>query len=305
MRASVTFESFLTRLRRLIISSTAPALGTAEEGLAHADPLAASEPAPAFEALALQLFPLQFAHNSAHRVFCQARGVCPKTITRWDQIPAIPTAAFKELEFSCIPSSERTITFHSSGTTATARSRHFHDDKSLGIYELSLWHWFTVNVLRDEPRSLGGILLLAPPPVQAPNSSLVHMFQTINIRIRAQTSAFVCGVTGDDGLWQLDRQSAVDFLRTAEECGEPVLILGTAFTLVHLLDHLADCDMRFGLAPGSRVMETGGYKGRSRSLPREELHSTISTRLGVPATHIFCEYGMSELSSQAYDTPSA
>ena len=29
-------------------------------------------------------------------------------------------------------------------------------------------------------------------------------------------------------------------------------------------------------------METGGYKNRSRSMPKEELHALITERLGVP-----------------------
>ena len=48
-------------------------------------------------------------------------------------------------------------------------------------------------------------------------------------------------------------------------------------------------------------METGGYKNRSRTMPKAELHALITERLGVPQSHIVCEYGMSELSSQAYD----
>jgi hypothetical protein len=48
-------------------------------------------------------------------------------------------------------------------------------------------------------------------------------------------------------------------------------------------------------------METGGYKNRSRSMPKAELHALIKERLGVPCENIICEYGMSELSSQAYD----
>jgi len=55
------------------------------------------------------------------------------------------------------------------------------------------------------------------------------------------------------------------------------------------------------LPPGSRVMETGGYKNRSRSLPKAELHALITDRLGIPRENIVCEYGMCELSSQAYD----
>jgi hypothetical protein len=49
------------------------------------------------------------------------------------------------------------------------------------------------------------------------------------------------------------------------------------------------------------MIETGGYKKRSRSVPRAELHRFVIERLGIPAQRIVCEYGMSELSSQAYD----
>jgi hypothetical protein len=70
---------------------------------------------------------------------------------------------------------------------------------------------------------------------------------------------------------------------------------------VRLLDHLVEEELRFDLPAGSRVMETGGYKGRSRTLPQAELHALITRRLGIPSSHIICEYGMSELSSQAYD----
>jgi hypothetical protein len=59
--------------------------------------------------------------------------------------------------------------------------------------------------------------------------------------------------------------------------------------------------LRFDLPADSRVMETGGYKNRSRSMPKTELHQLITEKLGVPPSHIICEYGMSELSSQAYD----
>jgi hypothetical protein len=58
---------------------------------------------------------------------------------------------------------------------------------------------------------------------------------------------------------------------------------------------------RLKLPPGSRILETGGYKSRSREMPKPELHRLISKRLGIDPVFIVCEYGMSELSSQAYD----
>ena len=78
-------------------------------------------------------------------------------------------------------------------------------------------------------------------------------------------------------------------------------MLGTAFSFVHLLDYLAENNLRFELPKDSRVMETGGYKNRSRTMPKTELHALITERLDIARENIICEYGMSELSSQAYD----
>jgi Acyl-protein synthetase, LuxE len=49
------------------------------------------------------------------------------------------------------------------------------------------------------------------------------------------------------------------------------------------------------------VMETGGFKGRSRELTREELHGGIEAGLGVPRARIVNQYGMCELASQFYE----
>jgi hypothetical protein len=68
-----------------------------------------------------------------------------------------------------------------------------------------------------------------------------------------------------------------------------------------LLDKLAAAGKTYALPSGSRAMETGGYKGKSRELTKSGLHAAIRRQLGIPGSHIVCEYGMCELSSQAYD----
>ena len=112
------------------------------------------------------------------------------------------------------------------------------------------------------------------------------------------------GSVGDDNIWILDFKKTITALGPKPETKNPKLILGTAFSFVHLLDFLEERNLRLALPAGSRVMETGGYKGRSRTMPKAELHALITERLGVPQSHIICEYGMSESSSQAYDAPS-
>ena len=247
----------------------------------------------AFNELALELFALQFKHNPAYQKICLARGLTPKDVRDWTQIPFVPTAAFKELELSSISPEERTSVFHSSGTTEQKPSRHFHCAASLEIYEASLWKSFTTNVLNTQKFDL---VVLTPPATSAPHSSLVHMFETVRRELDAPESAFVGHMAGD-GTWLVDFDAALEALGRADN---PKLILGTAFSFVHLLDYLAEKDLRFELLPGSRVMETGGYKNRSRSLPKDRLHFLIASFLGISLEDIICEYGMSELSSQAY-----
>ncbi|HLP75398.1 MAG TPA: hypothetical protein VK327_00650 [Candidatus Paceibacterota bacterium] len=251
-----------------------------------------------FNGMAIVLFGVQFKYNAAYRKLCEARKTSPNSITHWTQIPAVPTVAFKDLELTSLPPERRTTVFHSSGTTEQRPSRHFHSPESLEVYEASLWPWFEKN-LRFTIGDLR-LAILTPKPSQVPNSSLVHMFETIRTKLNAPETAFL-GTLGPDNAWTLDFAATHAMLRDAVEAKSPLLLLGTAFSFVHLLDHLVEQNLRFKLPAGSRVMETGGYKGRSRSLPKPELHALITERLGVPDSHIVCEYGMSELSSQAYD----
>ena len=249
-----------------------------------------------FSELALELFTLQFEHNPVYRKICDSRNLTPKTVGHWAQAPFVPTAAFKELELSSIPRGERTAVFHSSGTTEQKPSRHFHCPESLALYEASLWQWFQTHFsVQNE------FLFLTPSPSAAPRSSLVRMFETVRSRVKA---AGFFGALAEDGAWLIDFDSVVRKLRRASGSGRPLTILGTAFSFVHLLDFLAETDARFELPKDSRVMETGGYKNRSRTMPKDELHAFITDRLGIPASDIICEYGMSELSSQAYDVVS-
>jgi Acyl-protein synthetase, LuxE len=292
---------FAARLREFIsICAEESSFGVPSSGGSNEPALQAHHDAE-FNGMALVLFALQFQHNVAYRTICEARKVAPDTISHWTQIPAVPTTAFKELDLTSLPPEARTNVFHSSGTTEQRPSRHFHSAESLAIYEASLWPWFQRHLRPDLTPDTWHLTLLSPPPTQAPHSSLVHMFELIRCKLGASRAAFA-GEIDRFGSWALDFDRVRGSLRESMVEKRPLLLLGTAFSFVHLLDDLAKQDLRFELPPVSCVMETGGYKGRSRSLPKSELHALITQRLGIPATHIVCEYGMSELSSQAYDS---
>lgn len=258
-----------------------------------------------FNRLALALFALQSRSNPAVRAWLDASGIASRQLTHWQDIPALPIAAFKELEVTSLPAGLRTNTFHSSGTTGQRPSRHFHCPESLRLYEASLLPWFrrhVPGVFAAAPfASVPGQVYLTPSPVRAPHSSLVHMFGTIAANSPQASSVFT-GRIAADGLWELDFPAIHSAVASAIRDRAPVLLCGTAFLFVHLLDALGESGEDLSLPAGSSVLETGGYKGRSRMLPKDELHAGITQALGIPAVRIVCEYGMSELSSQAYDT---
>lgn len=251
-----------------------------------------------FELLAREIFEFQFENNDPYRAFCELQKVSPLTLQSPDQIPAIPTSAFKDLDLSVLPSALHTVTFHSSGTTEQRPSRHFHSHETLKVYERSLLRWFKPHVLPGIDRAQ--FILLTPPPSEAPHSSLVHMFQSVSSAFGAGDASYFSKVALD-GSWDLDFKGILNAASSAVSRELPIVLCGTAFSLVHLCDYLTGKKLTLDLPKNSRVFETGGYKGRSRSIPKSNLHKLVAQTMNVPESHIISEYGMSELSSQAYD----
>jgi acyl-CoA synthetase (AMP-forming)/AMP-acid ligase II len=85
----------------------------------------------------------------------------------------------------------------------------------------------------------------------------------------------------------------------ASKRGAPVLLMGASFAFVHVFDALRD--ERLVLPPDSRIMHTGGFKGRSREVAPDELRARMATTFGVAESAVVGEYGMTELSSQLYE----
>jgi len=252
-----------------------------------------------FEKLTFEIFNFQFQQNPVYRRLCEARNAQPGLVTSWQQIPAVPAAAFKELDLTCLPPADRTTVFRSSGTTSQERSRHFHSKESLAVYDASLLPWFRRHLLREGEASNRAVdfFSLTPAAAAAPQSSLAHMIDAAT-RVFGGNASRSFGSVDCEGQWSVEANLLLDALTTAKR---PVLLLGTAFNFVHLLDTMETRQLGLKLPEGSRVMETGGYKGRSRELPKATLHANLSRTLGLPASAIISEYGMSELSSQAYD----
>jgi len=248
-----------------------------------------------FERLALALFRFQFAACPAYARLCLSLDRTPDEVERVEEIPPVPTGAFKEFALRCFPEADTAKIFRTSGTSVDRRGE-LHLD-TLVLYEASLLASLRRSFLPGLVGSAPEMRFLAPSPEEAPDSSLTHMFEILR---RAEGDP-ASGYDLRDG--HLDLAALEHAADRARRDDRPLVIAGTSFAFVHFLDDpKTEGEGRWQLPVGSRVMETGGFKGRSRSVPRDVLRSDIARRFGIDERAVVNQYGMTELGSQFYDS---
>lgn len=229
----------------------------------------------AFEATALDTFRFQAAACPPYREYLARIGCDPAEVHALRDIPFLPIGLFKQREVYCDgPAPEAVFTSSSTGGTIPAR----HAMRSLAHYERTFRTAFRLFYGDPARWSLYGLL---PSYLKRQGSSLVYMVD----RLMADC--------GSGGFYLND----YDALLTAIEADpKPKILLGVSYALWELAEryapHLRD----------TVVMETGGMKGRREELPKEEFHRILCRAFGVEAIH--SEYGMAELTSQAYSSGS-
>jgi hypothetical protein len=193
-----------------------------------------------------------------------------------------------------VPPSEATTTFRTSGTTVGARGENALRD--VATYDAAAVAFGRRWLARDLERRVP-VVVLGPSPEQAPDSSLVHMCQAFVRSFGVPSSSSATYLVDAEGI--IDLATFDERVAFALAGGEPMLILGTSFAFVHFIDAVGKDT--FALPRGSRVMQTGGYKGRSREVPADVLRADLARVFGVDVRSIVGEYGMTELSSQFYE----
>ncbi|MDX1385129.1 MAG: long-chain fatty acid--CoA ligase [Thermoanaerobaculia bacterium] len=241
-----------------------------------------------FEELALDCFAYQYHRIEALRDWCDRGRRTPASVTRWSDIPAVPTRAFRSLALHTEPAR---IVFRSSGTTGgLERSEHHHPFPDL--YRLVIERSFPTFCLAEHPQL--PMLSLIPPLAQVPDSSLSFMIDHVLGRFGTEASVVAVGPGG------VELPRVRSWLGARQRAGGPCLVLATSVSLHQCLQGLERLGLRFRLPPGSAVFETGGTKTLSDEIDPALLHRRLAERLGVGPGRIVTEYGMTELTSQAY-----
>jgi hypothetical protein len=219
---------------------------------------------------------------------CLGRGTPPQTFRSWKEIPAVPQQLFKRELLYCHGLPKPTAIYETSGTTTGQPGKQH-------LASTDIYRAICVEGARRVGlfANINFLHFLAPAQVETPHSSLSAMFGFWREHLGFMRGRF----------WM--KNQSIDFARLREtliaqiKIGQPIGIAGTAFSFVHLLDAWADLPP-LRLPRGSWLLETGGFKGRSREVAKTDLYAQMARTFTVPDNSIWNEYGMSELSSQAY-----
>lgn len=224
-----------------------------------------------FEAVALELFRQQAERCMPYRQYIELLGIDPQSVKSIEQIPFLPIELFKSHDIYCGGTTPEKV-FTSSSTTGQTPSRHLM--QSLSHYERTFTAAFEQFYGATEGWSIYGLL---PNYLQREGSSLVYMVDRLLAR---------CGSGG----FYLDDYDKLLADMAADT--NPKILLGVSYALWDLAERYAPKLQQ------TIVMETGGMKGHREELPKEEFHKILTEAFGVEAIH--SEYGMAELTSQAY-----
>jgi len=229
-----------------------------------------------FNSTALEIFHFQYENNSVFRQFCSLLHKSPAVISTIDQIPFLPIELFKTHEIVSGHAKIQKV-FTSSGTTGQQTSRHYVSD--LTLYEESFLKCF--QQFYGDPEKYC-VLALLPSYLERDDSSLVYMAEHL-IRKSGHSKS---------GFFLYNHEELHQTLLKLEAAQQPILLIGVTFALLDFSEKFSP-QLKF-----TRVIETGGMKGRREEITREALHERLRNAFGIKI--IYSEYGMTELLSQAY-----
>jgi hypothetical protein len=260
-----------------------------------------AEPDETFEQIAIDIARFQQESIPGFRRLVESRGVA---FERVEEIPPVPTEVFRLARVAVHSHEVDRVRFLTSGTTGTHGTHVMRTTDTYRALALRFGH----QALASSWSGPCVVVALAPAPGDPPTSSLGYMMRLFMEAWDGR--ALVLDPTGASfnplapDRW-LTGSGGVDVggLRraalVAQKRKEPFIVLATSFALVALLDMLAG-----GKIPAPKrtvVMQTGGFKGRTRTVSPGKLRAAVARAFRIPKEHVIGEYGMTELTSQLYE----
>lgn len=249
-----------------------------------------------FETLAHDIAEFQARHVFGHAQ--SAERSVPRFAPYASELRPVAVDAFRVREVFAFSPARASVRFVTSGTTGAQSGRHWM--RNVETYRLLSELWGRRALCPAAVSAGTHVVALMPEPSASPTSSLGFMAQHFMGGFECEQDPWRLIQSAERWLLAADGVNVAGLRRAAERAaahGATLTVLATSFALVMLLDVLAG--EHLPLPPGSVVMLTGGYKGKTRVVPEAELRASLLATFGNVA--LVGEYGMTELSSQLYD----
>ncbi|OQX68368.1 MAG: hypothetical protein B6A08_10745 [Sorangiineae bacterium NIC37A_2] len=255
-------------------------------------------PSESFEELALAIAAFQ-------RQECPGlERLIPAPPSSLEELPLVPAEVFRLTRVATYPAELDVARFQTSGTTK--RETGVHPTRTLSTYDHLALLLARSTLFRGLSARPIIVALAEPKPGPRPTSSLTYMMELFMREIDGRSLStdpvpaeldyagrFLIGPRG------VDIEGLRRAVRLARHRQEPLVVLGTSFAYVALLEALGD--ERLPPAPLVRLMITGGFKGRAREVPEQEIRAQIARAFSAEPEQVLGEYGMTELTSQLYE----
>lgn len=253
-------------------------------------------PGDSFDALALEIFALQYAGNAPYRAFCDALAVNPTTVREWRDIPAFPCESFKKELVTSFPFDQAVMAQLTGGTTAIVRGQIFRDEIGRQLVleanrvmtEAYLFPDFAQN-------QRCRVLILAPSPEMAPSMGMAIGMEETRRHFGTADSRFLLNHGG------IDIAALVEALGQAESSGVPIAMIGSTSAFVYFFNACKKRNISFHLPYGSRIGDGGGYRGRFGEMTQEHYWQLAWEVLGIPYSHCVNVLGMAESATNFFD----
>ncbi len=230
-----------------------------------------------FDQVALEIFRFQARENPVYKNYLGLLEIDSSTVTKLSEVPFIPIELFKTHKITTGKWKSDGV-FTSSGTGKVGSSRHHF--YSLKFYERVASHIF--EQFYGTPDRYHFFALL-PSYLERKGSSLVYMLDHF---IQQSNSKY-------SGFYLRDYDRLIEQIsKVSNDENRQVFLWGVSFALLELAEK-GPVDLSSAV-----VLETGGMKGEREEMIREDLHGRLKRAFGCK--EIQSEYGMAELTSQAY-----
>ncbi len=210
------------------------------------------------------------------------------------RLPFVGVTAMKYFLLTSVPHDQAVLKLTSSGTRGQ-KTQIWFDQASLDRVQSQMdVLWGQEGLVSDLPTNYCNFIY---DPNDAQDLGIAFSVKNEE-RFAPMKDSFFVVRKNAAGVWEFDKQKAIDRLRRYEQEGSPTRLLGIPSFLFELIEELQKRGETISLPPHSWLLTGGGWKAaEDKSVTRAQFRALVTDLLGIPAANIRDGFGMAEHSA--------